>query len=59
MNERRRSPLPIAETLRLATLPPKLESSAMFAGKRELIIVHQGEEYRLRITRQEKLILTK
>jgi hemin uptake protein HemP len=37
----------------------KLDSANLFAGKRELIIVHQGEEYHLRITRQEKLILTK
>lgn len=37
----------------------KLDSASLFAGKRELIIVHLGEEYRLRITRQEKLILTK
>lgn len=37
----------------------KLDSEMLFAGKREVIIVHRGEEYRLRITRQEKLILTK
>jgi hemin uptake protein HemP len=28
-------------------------------GTRELTIVHAGEEYRLRITRNDKLILTK
>jgi hemin uptake protein HemP len=39
--------------------PGKLDSAQLFAGHRELIIVHRGEEYRLRITRQEKLILTK
>jgi len=37
----------------------RLDSKILFDGKRELIIVHQFEEYRLRITRQEKLILTK
>lgn len=37
----------------------RLESHALFAGAREAIIVHHGEEYRLRITRREKLILTK
>jgi hemin uptake protein HemP len=35
------------------------DSDNLFAGQREVIIVHRGEEYRLRITRQEKLILTK
>lgn len=40
-------------------LVPRLDSSSLFAGGREVRIVHQGEEYRLRITRQEKLILTK
>jgi hemin uptake protein HemP len=39
--------------------PAKIESKTLLAGQREAIIVHCGEEYRLRITRQEKLILTK
>jgi hemin uptake protein HemP len=37
----------------------RFDSKILFNGQRELIIAHQGEEYRLRITRQEKLILTK
>jgi hemin uptake protein HemP len=37
----------------------RVESRALLAGGREAIIVHQGEEYRLRVTRQDKLILTK
>jgi hemin uptake protein HemP len=41
------------------TTAAKIESSALLGGRREAIIVHRGEEYRLRITRQEKLILTK
>ncbi|MDO9217754.1 MAG: hemin uptake protein HemP [Lacisediminimonas sp.] len=48
-----------AEPAAGAALLAKLDSARLFDGKRELIIVHQGEEYRLRITRQEKLILTK
>jgi hemin uptake protein HemP len=36
-----------------------VESSALFAGGRELVIRHAGSEYRLRITRTDKLILTK
>ena len=43
-------------------LPPpgvRLAAEQLFAGQRELVILHRGEEYRLRITRQDKLILTK
>jgi hemin uptake protein HemP len=39
--------------------PTVLDSVRLFNGRRELIIQHHGEQYRLRITRQEKLILTK
>ena len=38
---------------------PRLESDSLFQGKSEVIIVHQNEEYNLRITRNGKLILTK
>ncbi len=34
-------------------------SEALFAGARELVIKHAGDEYRLRLTNQNKLILTK
>jgi hemin uptake protein HemP len=34
-------------------------SDELFQGHRELVIVHGDEEYRLRITRAGKLILTK
>lgn len=37
----------------------KIESAALFQGDQELVIVHGGEEYLLRITRNGKLILTK
>jgi len=37
----------------------RLESQGLFQGEREIVIVHRGLEYRLRITRAEKLILTK
>ncbi len=40
-------------------LPPDLETTALFAGRSELIIRHAGQLYRLRITRAGKLILTK
>ena len=36
-----------------------VRSEDLFDGSRELIIRHGSEEYRLRITRANKLILTK
>jgi hemin uptake protein HemP len=39
--------------------PTALSSAALFAGRREIVIVHRGQHYRLRITRADKLILTK
>lgn len=40
-------------------LCPRLYSKNLFASANEVIIEHAGEEYRLRLTRQGKLILTK
>jgi len=37
----------------------KIDGSVLFQGDQELVIVHGGEEYLLRITRNGKLILTK
>jgi hemin uptake protein HemP len=36
-----------------------LDSRVLFAGGSEIVIFHYGEPYRLRETRQGKLILTK
>ncbi len=38
---------------------PTLESARLFAVGREVRIRHAGEEYRLRLTSNNKLILTK
>jgi hemin uptake protein HemP len=38
---------------------PRIESARLFQGGGEIVIVHQNEEYSLRITRNDKLILTK
>ncbi|MFO1390923.1 MAG: hemin uptake protein HemP [Agitococcus sp.] len=38
---------------------PTIESKHLFAVGREIRIMHEGEEYRLRITSNNKLILTK
>ncbi len=36
-----------------------VKSDDLFQGRKELIIIHGREEYRLQITRAGKLILTK
>lgn len=41
-----------------ATLPT-LQSNHLFALSKEIRIQHEGEEYRLRLTRNNRLILTK
>ncbi len=38
---------------------PTLTTEELFAGKDEIVLIHNGSTYRLRITRQNKLILTK
>jgi len=38
---------------------PRIESSHLFNGVREIIIEHMGQEYHLRLTNQGKLLLTK
>lgn len=38
---------------------PRFNSAVLLGGAREVIIEHAGEEYRLRLTNQGKLILTK
>jgi hemin uptake protein HemP len=47
--------------LRPAAAPasPRVVSSELFRGKREVVIVHRDQEYRLSITKADKLILTK
>jgi hemin uptake protein HemP len=48
---------------RSPTAPPnaaqRIDSHRLLAGGRELVIDHAGQEYRLRLTRNDKLILTK
>ncbi|ONG38664.1 hemin transporter HemP [Alkanindiges hydrocarboniclasticus] len=38
---------------------PMLHSHNLFSMGREIRILHEGEEYRLRLTRNNRLILTK
>ena len=37
----------------------RVSSREIFRGQREIVILHGDHEYRLRITRADKLILTK
>ena len=37
----------------------RMDSRELFVGTREITILHGGEAYRLRLTAQNKLILTK
>lgn len=48
---------PAAVMPRSAT--PRIDSLRLLEGGRELVIQHGAEEYRLRLTRNDKLILTK
>ncbi|MGQ0510838.1 MAG: hemin uptake protein HemP [Betaproteobacteria bacterium] len=36
----------------------RVTSESLLGEKRELVIVHNGREYRLRLTQNDKLILT-
>jgi hemin uptake protein HemP len=39
-------------------IPQRVTSAELLGDKPELVIVHEGREYRLRITQNGKLILT-
>lgn len=43
----------------IAVIGDRIDSRDLFAGAREIIIGHGSEAYRLRLTAQNKLILTK
>ncbi|MBU1425055.1 MAG: hemin uptake protein HemP [Gammaproteobacteria bacterium] len=36
-----------------------LDSGILFAGRSEVVVTHGADKYRLRLTRQNRLILTK
>jgi hemin uptake protein HemP len=38
---------------------PEYDTSTLFAGRREIVIHHAGAAYRMKITKQGKLILNK
>ena len=39
--------------------PPHVDSRRLLGGGRELVIEHAGQHYHLRLTRNDRLILTK
>ncbi|WP_375459397.1 hemin uptake protein HemP [uncultured Enterovirga sp.] len=39
--------------------PKSVDTVALFGGSREVVLVHRGENYRLRLTQSGKLLLTK
>jgi hemin uptake protein HemP len=56
---------PLSRSVRLASSTSAvaatrhISSQSLLDGARELVIQHQGSEYHLRLTRNDKLILTK
>jgi len=52
---------PVAREAQTATARAsvRIASTELFRGRREVVIVHRGQEYRLHITKADKLILTK
>ncbi len=50
---------PNANRSRPALPQCRLTSEALMAGAHEVILEHRGEQYRLRVTSNGKLILTK
>lgn len=50
---------PEAPVIPLEPRQRRVKSLTLFRGHREILILHQGTQYRLRITKGDKLILTK
>jgi hemin uptake protein HemP len=50
---------PLAATRTLMMRGNRIDSRELFSTEREIIIAHGEESYRLRLTSQNKLILTK
>lgn len=59
MSESPRSTRPGEGGGETADVKPSVESVTLMMGRRELIIRHGADTYRLRITASNKLILTK
>jgi hemin uptake protein HemP len=49
---------PAAPAQTAAPAPAKVPSQSLLGTRKELVITHNGREYRLRVTQNGKLILT-
>lgn len=47
-----------SQAAQVADDAPRLTTEQLFAGAREIALLHNGRQYRLRITQQGKLLLT-
>ncbi|MGB7156477.1 MAG: hemin uptake protein HemP [Tepidisphaeraceae bacterium] len=54
-----RESVPLKEEASKPVPPITVEAATLFKGKDEIRLLHRGQEYRLRVTKQGKLILTK
>ena len=54
-----KNPDPADETPETHLPPPVVQARQLFGDNREIVIEHDGERYKLRITRRGKLILQK
>jgi hemin uptake protein HemP len=45
-------------TAQVPSTPARVPSAVLLGQRRELVITHNGREYRLRVTQNGKLILT-
>ncbi len=52
-------PRPTGENSAKPMPPITVEAASLFKGADEVRLLHRGQEYRLRVTKQGKLILTK
>lgn len=53
------APAPLSRSVDDTLVEPILRTEDLFEGNRRLTILHSGQVYTLRITRQGKLLLTK
>lgn len=53
------TPPPREAKLREEGGPERIQVADLVKGAREVVLVHDGQEYRLRVTAKGKLILTK
>jgi hemin uptake protein HemP len=53
-----RSPLTAHSNIPRGNAPLRIPSEALLGERREVVILHNGREYRLRLTQNGKLILT-